>query len=61
LGVAASTESLRFQGVTVKEFPFFKAFQWPDSVAAVFSAAARREGMGAFWPKKTPQLNESWC
>ena len=42
LDVAASTESLRFRGATVKEIPFFKAF--PKASIQLFRRSAVQPG-----------------
>ena len=60
LDVAASTESLRFRGATVKEIPFFKAFSVTESLhrSVQFSRLENEENI--FDQKKSPQPVGSW-
>ena len=60
LGVAASTESLRFRGATVKEIPFFKAFSASESLrrSIQFSRLEKEENISD--QKKSPKPVRSW-
>ena len=48
----ASTESLRFRGVTVKEFPFFKAFSRRGAEVIQLRVLRLGEPLWEFFAKK---------